>query len=119
VAGVFGTLSLIRNLTGEAPLTVQALSPKLTTNPNYANQTYLDWTLATVELTTNGTLQPASAKALERAGLVGRVGIWQLFTSPAAVHPFSRVRIDGQQYAIIEVISYATHNELLVEEVKV
>jgi len=119
VTGVFGSLSLIRNLAGDAPLTVQALQPKLTANPNFPNQTYLDWGNATVALTTNGTLQPASAKAIERVGRIGRVGIWQLFTSLVPLHPFSRVRIDGQQYAVLEIASYATHNELVVEEVQV
>lgn len=120
LSGVFGSLPLVKNLIARADLTIEVLAPKVVTNPNFPNQSSLDWTQPTVEDTVPGTLQPAGIKALERVGRVGTVGNHQLYLARAPLVPLQRVRVKGAtglQYSVLEVRSWPGHVEVLVEEV--
>ena len=75
MSGVFGSLPLVKNLIARADLTIEVLAPKVVTNPNFPNQSSLDWTQPTVEDTVPGTLQPAGIKALEASGASAQSGI--------------------------------------------
>ena len=117
--GVFDALTGISSLIDSAPSTVQYLKPTVTANTHLPGESVLNWSTATVAATAKGSLQPASAEALERVGRTGAVRIWELYTTPVAVAPTQRVRIGSQQYEVLEAAAFATHNELLVEEVTV
>lgn len=118
LAGVFGRLSLVKGLIASADQEIEVLAPKVVTNPNFSDQSTLDWAQATVEDAMPGTLQPAGTKALERAGRIGQVGLHSLFLDRAPLVPLQRVRVSGAtgvQYAPVEVRTWPTHVEALVE----
>lgn len=115
--GVYGPLLSIVRLIAAADTTVEYLKPTVTANTHLPGERVLNWSTATVAATTNGDLQPASTEALERVGRVGKVGVWELYTTPAPGTPAQRVRIGTQQYEVLAASIFQTHNELIVEEV--
>jgi len=100
-----------------APFTVEYLKPAVSSNTHLPGERVLNWSTATVAATTSGDLQPASTEALERVGRIGKVGVWELYTTPAPGTPAQRVRIGTQQYEVLAASVFPTHNELIVEEV--
>lgn len=115
--GVFGPLLNVKNLIASAPFTVEYLKPVVSSNTHLPGERVLNWSTATVAATTQGDLQPASTEALERVGRVGKVGVWEVYTTPAPGTPAQRVRIGTQQYEVLAAGVFPTHNELIVEEV--
>ena len=97
--------------------TVEVLQPALVANPNHTGETSRDWTSPTVVATVLGTLQPASTRALERTGRVGKVGVHELITRATTITPLGRVRIGTQHYTVLDVRAYGSHTQATVEEV--
>lgn len=97
--------------------TVEVLQPALAANPNHTGEVSRDWTTPTVVATVLGTLQPASTRALERTGRVGKVGVFELITKATTITPLGRVRIGAQHYTVLDVRAYDTHAQVTIEEV--
>ena len=111
---------LQRSVTGLVPLDerVQVLAPVETDNPNFPCSTYLEWEGATVAATLKGRLAPASTRALERTGRVGKVGVHELFTTPSAqITPLGRVRIGARVFQVLDARAYRQRTHAIVEEV--
>lgn len=114
---VYGPLTAVARLAAAGPLTIEVLKPALVTNSNLTGEKAANWAAATVVASLKGSMQPASLKALERAGRTGAVGVWAVITTPGVVTPLGRIRINTRQYTILDVAAFGTHDELLVEEV--
>ena len=111
---------LARSITGLVPLDqrVQVLAPVITANPNFPGSTYLEWEGATVSATLSGRLVPASTRALERTGRVGKAGVHELFTTPTAqITPLGRVRVGTRVFMVLDVRAYRQRSHAIVEEV--
>lgn len=111
---------LARSITGLVPLdeSVEVLAPTVAANPNFPGSTFLDWGTTTVSVTLAGRLVPASTRALERVGRVGRVGVHELFTAPtASITPLGRVRVNARQYTVLDARAYRQRLHAIVEEV--
>ena len=111
---------LARSVTGLVPLdeSVQVLAPVVTANPNFPGSTYLEWSNATVAATLKGRLVPASTRALERTGRVGKAGVHELFTTPTAlITPLGRVRIGSRVFTVLDARAYRQRLHAIVEEV--
>ena len=119
MAGVFGPHSLIRSLIAKAPTSIEVLAPKVITNPNFPDQTTIDWAQATVEDTVPGDLQPLGENAAERLGLTGVEGYQQLFLSRSPLVPMQRVRVAGEtaQHSVEELRAWRSHVEAVVKAV--
>lgn len=112
--------ALLRTTTkDERDVTVEILTPGIDTNPYLPGETTIDWANPIVVARTEGNLQPASTKALERTGRIGKVGVYDLHTNPVQVEPEGRVRIQGQLYRVLDARILPTHSELVVETVSI
>lgn len=97
--------------------TIEVLRPAMVTNTHFTGETSRDWANPTVVATVRGTLQPASTRALERTGRIGKVGVHELITRATTITPQGRVRIGTQQYSVLDVRAYDTHVQVTIEEV--
>jgi hypothetical protein len=100
------------------PLTdvVEVLAPAMVVNPHYGTTTP-DWTTPTVSATVPGALYPASTRALERAGLLGRASVFEVITSPAALVPQGRARVGARVFLVLDVRVFPEFTHAIVEEV--
>lgn len=95
---------------------VEVLAPVMVVNPHYGTTTP-DWTTPTVTATVPGALYPASTRALERAGLIGRASVYEVITEPAAIVPQGRVRVGTRVFLALDVRAYPEFTHAIVEEV--
>jgi len=116
---MMGVLTDTLTSTALVPLnrTIEVLKPTLTANPNHPDEFTRSWANATVIATVRGSLQPASTRALERTGRVGKVGVHELITRATTITPLGRVRIGTQHYTVLDVRAYDTHSQVTIEEV--
>ena len=62
------------------------------------------------------SLQPAGTEAMERAGLLGKAGVWQIYGEHFALLPAThRLVIDGRRYHIRDVRLWDSHVEATLE----
>jgi hypothetical protein len=82
-------------------------------------RTQLSWAAPTTVTTVNGSLQPAGTSLLERAGLLGREGVYQVSTdTPVSLAPSTnRLQVNARTYEVLQVEEWNSHTEALVREV--
>ena len=97
--------------------TIEVLEPSIVSNPNFPSQTTLDWDNPIVVGEGSGTLQPASARALERVGRVGLVNAFEVFMDPLPVRPAQRLRVGARVFRVLESRVWRSHASAVVEEV--
>lgn len=104
---------------GEFRDTIHLLKPTKIPDPHEAGRFVDDWTNPTVVSTVQGNMQPASLRALEAAGLIGRRNVQQIYCQPLAAMPDGRVRVNGIVYVVLPTLPmrpWQSHMEMLVEE---
>jgi hypothetical protein len=94
---------------------VEVLAPVMSANAHYGG-TSPDWTTPTVSATVRGALFPASTRALERAGRIGRARVYELVTEPAGLSPEGRVRVAGRVFLIVDARDFVVYGHAIVEE---
>ena len=98
---------------------IEVLQPTSPANPHYVGSVSVVWSNATVTSTVLGTIHPASTRALERVGRVGKVGVHEIIMQPVSVTPLGRVRSGDQQFMVLDVRVWGAFTHAVVEEVSV
>jgi hypothetical protein len=101
---------------GEFRHTVELLKPSKTPDPHEPGRTIDDWTNPTVVTSVQGNMQPASLRALEAAGLIGKRNVQQIYCQSLAASPDGRVRVAGVVYVVLSARPWQSHTEMLAEE---
>ena len=98
------------------PDAVEVLAPVMVTNPHFGTTTP-DWSNPTVTALVRGALYPASTRALERAGLLGRASVFEIVTQPATITPQGRVRVGTRVFLILDARAFPEFTHAIAEEV--
>jgi hypothetical protein len=102
---------------GHKLVTIELLKPTLVNDPNETGRQVENWTNPTIvgELK-RGNMQPASLRALQRAGMLGKINVKQIYCEPLAAMPEGRVRVDGTVYVVRSAEPWESYTQMLVEE---
>lgn len=91
------------------------IAPTAIADPLDSGATRLSWASPVTVATVNAVRQPVSTEALERAGLTAKVGQFTVYCDPTEASPEMRVRMNSNDYLILDVRHWQTHTELVVE----